>query len=171
MALVIEDGTGKIDSESYASVAEADDYWTKRADAVWTDLDLDVKEAALRKATQFMSWRYRLRWQGYRKTDEQALDWPREYVPAPDSYAYGVAYLTSGLIPFDVKAACCELAYRAVTVSLLPDQERMTVSESVGPLSVTYDSSGPVSTIYRSVDAMLQPWLRGGGMSVPLARV
>jgi hypothetical protein len=171
MALIVEDGTAKIDADSYATVAEADTYWTNRNDAVWTDLDLEVKEAALRKAADFMRWSYRLRWAGYRKSETQALDWPREYVPAPDAYAYGTAYLTSGIIPTEVKSACIELAYRAVSASLLPDQERTTTSETVGPLSVTYDRSGPVRTLYRNIDAMLAPWIRGGGVSVPLARV
>lgn len=82
MALIVEDGTGLAAAEAYASVAEADTYHTARGrEATWTDLDADVKERALRLATDYMQQAYRSLWAGTRKTTAQALDWPRWNVP------------------------------------------------------------------------------------------
>ena len=67
MAIVVEDGTGKSTAESYISVADASTYHTARGNTAWAALTTDaLREAALRKATDFMRQVYRSRWQGYK---------------------------------------------------------------------------------------------------------
>lgn len=39
MSLIVEDGTGLPDAESYASVAFADAYFTARNNSAWTGTD------------------------------------------------------------------------------------------------------------------------------------
>ena len=87
MSLIVEDGTGRADAESYASVSVADAYHTARGNTAWAALATTaLKEAALRKATDYLGQTYGLRWKGYRMTTTQALDWPRELVCRPGFY-------------------------------------------------------------------------------------
>jgi hypothetical protein len=162
MALVTEDGTAKADAESYASLADADAYFTGRGNATWAALSTEAKEQALRKATDYMGQVYRMRWAGYRKTDTQALDWPRYAVPKPDFYAY-YAYYGEDDVPAEVVRACCELAVRASASDLAPDVGRRKLREKVDVIEVEYDPSAAAYTTYRAIDALLAPLLTAGG--------
>lgn len=182
MSIVVEDGTGLADAESYASVEFADDYHlTRGREETWVELDEVVKEQALRLASDYMVQEYRDRWAGYRRTLTQALDWPRWDVPrrdAPGWYGAWRAFYDSNVVPEEVKRACVELAFRAVdqdtlTVSaagLLPDLEPQVQSESVGPISVTYFQGGRQQTRRSAVDAMLLPLLSSGRGTIRVER-
>ena len=75
MPLVVEQGSGKPDAESYASVADTDAYNTDWIGASeWDNLTTDAKERSLRRATRFVDDRDFL---GHRMNQSQALDWPR----------------------------------------------------------------------------------------------
>ena len=174
MALIVEDGTVVAGAESYAAVADADLYHSNRANAAWAALATPAKEAALRKATDYMLQMYRPRWKGYRKDGSQALDWPRTYVYL-ESFVHGAVgtfpfLVPDTTVPIEVKNACCELALRASAADLAPDLARQTLSETVGPLSVTYDRSSQFYTTYRSVDAALAPYLSGSADSARVER-
>jgi hypothetical protein len=168
MALIVEDGSGITNSESYASVAEADLYFANRNNTDWGDLDVPVKEANLRLATDYMTETYRGRWKGYRSNTYQALDWPRKSVVLTDmAINYMIQY---NVLPKEVKVACIELAMRANAGELAPDLSQGIISESVGTLSTTYDRSSPQQTRYRAIDMLLRPLLMSSGASVPLVR-
>lgn len=173
MALIVEDGTSKVDSESYISVLEATAYHKARGNADAWDA-IDDKEASLRRATEYMMQVYRLRWTGYRVKLGQSLDWPRAEVWIPDSSAaiYGsrLAFVPINVIPVEVKRACAELALQTASGALAPNIERATVKEQVGPISVEYDRSAPQPVQYRAVDLMLLPYLGGGGANTTLVR-
>ena len=171
MALEVEDGTGKDDAESYISVAGADNYHTLRGNTAWTGADA-VKEAALRKATDYMLQVYRLRWKGTRVSGNQSLDWPRNWVER-DDYTYvkqngtamigGFQYYPSDEVPVEVQRACAELALKALSETLAPDIGRRTLREKVDVIEVEYDPNSPQYTLYRAVDNMLAPLLGGSG--------
>ena len=74
MSLIVEDGTGKVDAESYQSVSAADTYFSNVGNSLWTG-STAVKEAALRKATIYLDSTYQ--WQGSIFSLEQSLNWPR----------------------------------------------------------------------------------------------
>ena len=167
MALIVETGAIVTGAESYCTVAFADEYHAKRGNAAWDALDdTDAKEPALRKATDYMLAMFKGRWQGTIVDEDQALDWPRYGVIVD---GYDVAYDS---VPLAVQKACAELAYRASTADLSPDLSQGVLSESVGPISVTYDKSSPQRTRYRAIDALLSPYLKagGGGCSMGLIR-
>ena len=167
MAIVVEDGTGKSTAESYISVADASTYHTARGNTAWAALTTDaLREAALRKATDYMRQAYRSRWQGYRVNEDQALDWPR-YDVEVEGYA-----VDSDIVPTEVKNACAELALKASSADLNPDLTQGVLSEQVGSISVTYDKNSPQRTRYAAIDAMLAPYLKagGGGCSMGLIR-
>jgi hypothetical protein len=172
MTLIVEDGTARVDAESYASVAETSTYFQNRGQGDAWD-KIDEQEAALRLATTYMEEAYRMRWKQYRVTSTQALSWPRAWVTLPDApYGYGsqAAYVPNNVVPKEVKQACMELALRAGTGDLAPDLERAAKVERIGPIEVQYDDSSPYYTQFRSIDLLLAPYLMAGGMSSPLVR-
>lgn len=155
-ALVVEDGTGLANADSYISVADADDYHDLLGNTSWTGADA-TKEHALRKATQYIQQVYFDRWDGYRKTSAQALDWPREDVQIKGLRF--VEYVASTTIPQEVKNACASLALRALTDDLMADEERAVISESVDVISVTYSEYAPQQKKYPEIDKMLAKYL------------
>ena len=166
MAIVVEDGTGKATAESYISVTDADTYFLDRNVTAWDDLDYEEKEASLRRATEYMTGAFRSRWRGSRVyATVQALDWPRSGVCVDDRF------IETDEIPVEVKRSCAELALRASTADLMTDLSQGVVSESVGPISVTYDKNSSRMVRYASVDAALAPYLSGsGGVMVSMVR-
>lgn len=167
MAIVVEDGTGKADSESYISVADASAYFTARGNTTWGAITTDaLREAALRKATDYMTAIYRTRWQGWRTTPTvQALCWPRSGVTIER------VYVDNQSVPTAIKNACAELALKAASADLLVDVSPAVLSETVGSISVTYDRSAAKQTQYAAIDGILLPYLKsGGGVSIGLVR-
>lgn len=173
MALVVEDGTGKADAESYISVVDASAYHTARGNAAWAALASDtIREQCLRKATDYMVQNYRASWKGARMTATQALDWPRGNVyttpfinGASNEYPYLVA---DDIVPTEVKNACAELALKASSAELAPDLAKDIIQQKVGPISTTYSESSPQQKRYRAIDMILTPYLLaqpGGCMS------
>jgi len=158
MSLIIEDGTGLSTAESYISIADADTYFSNRANADWEALyNTDDKEPALRKATDYMVSNYRRRWQGVRVDEDQALDWPRVGVVV-DSWAIG-----SDEVPEIVARACAEFALKVSTEELQPDLTQGVTREKVGVIEVEYDRNSQQATRYKAIDNMLAPFLKAGG--------
>ena len=164
--LVVEDGTGLANANSYVSVADATTYHSIRGNGdAWSNID--DQASALIIATDYMEQVYRLRWAGMRVTATQALSWPRAYVPLPDApYGYGswAAYVPYNVVLQQAKDACSILALKSVSGELAPDLARATLSERVGDIEVTYDKSSPQYVRYRVIDLLLSPYF--GGSSV-----
>lgn len=174
MALIVEDGSGKVDSESYISVAEATTYHSDRGNAAWAALANDtIREQMLRKATGFMEQTYRERWKMFRVTSTQALSWPRAWVQLPDApYGYGsfAAFVPNTIVPTEVKRACAELALAAISGDLNPTLDRTTLKEKVDVIEVEYSPHSPEYKRFRAVDMLLSPYLQVSGMSAKLVR-
>lgn len=163
MALIVEDGTGRVDSESFCTVAFADDYHTKRGNTAWAALDVPAKEANLRKATDYMEQVYRLLWLGYRKLERQALSWPRDEVRRHDfTYLNQYSFYPDDEVPLEVQRACAELALRASADELAPDVDRVASREKIGPIDVTYQVGSSPWVRFRAVDNLLATFFRTG---------
>jgi len=86
MTLIIEDGTGKPDAESYASAEDLILYACRFGVAI--PADEPAQEALLRRAALAMDG---MTWKGRKSNSEQALCWPRrsvelDYEIKPDNY-------------------------------------------------------------------------------------
>jgi hypothetical protein len=164
MTIIVEDGTGLADAESYISVGDANTYHAARGNTDWAALSDADKESALRRATDYMLQAYRSRWSGQRATSTQALDWPR----------YGVIVdwfeLSSDVVPVAVERACAELALRASSADLAADLERGIKRQKVDVIETEYDTASPQQKRYRAVDNLLAPYLMGGGAFVRVTR-
>jgi len=166
MSIIVEDGTGKSTAETYISVTDADAYFLARGVTAWAALLTAAKEAALRKAADFMTQAFTSRWQGLRAYPlTQALDWPRQGVVVDN-----VTVLIT-VVPSVIQRACAELALKASSGALSEDLTQGVTSETVGAISVTYDKTSNRKTKYTAVEAMLAPYLKsGGGCSMGLVR-
>lgn len=175
MTLIVENGTGLPDAESYISVADADDYFAKRGYTLWATMTEPEKEASLRRATDYMGQVYRLRWSGTRVNGEQALDWPRAFV-VRDDFEYaglngstiigGRFYFPSDEVPKEVKDACAQLAWRASSGELAPDLTQKVLREKVDVIEVQYDANSPQYTKFRAIDNILAPFLKTVGSTM-----
>ncbi len=163
MALVIEDGTGKTDADSYLSLADCDTYHTAKGDfATWDASEDALQEVALRQATAWIDTKFRLRWKGTRTNETQALTWPRSSVVDEDDFTLDTDAMPQRL--FDCTA---EMALKALSETLMPDQETPGAIErekvKVGPLEedITY-SGASQQKLYAFAEAMLRGLIRPG---------
>lgn len=156
MALVVEDGTGKPNANSYAGLTAANDYCTLRGITSWGLLTTGDKEAALINATDYLEATYRSAWKGYRVGPTQALSWPR-YDVIVDDFPVNEAS-----VPSAVSNACIELAVRAASGTLLADQGPKVIREKVDVLEVEYAEYSDSATHYTLVGRMLSPYLLSG---------
>lgn len=144
MALIVEDGTGKPDADSYVTLAEADAYCAKLGHAGWTGTDA-AKEAVLVRACQYVDTGYSFK--GERLTAAQALEWPR-------SAADG--------IPSRIKDAQCEAALRALTGVLYADSDgRVVTAKTIGPIKTEY--AQVATKRFPVIDGLLRGLVAGGG--------
>ena len=165
MSLIVEDGTGKADAESFISLADATTRHSNLGNTAWADAASDsVREAALRRATIYMQQAYRERWLGYKRHKEQALAWPRWSVVVDEFW------VDTESVPADVANACADLALRALTSDLNADLSRGVVRKKIGPLETEYDPHSPQATRFRAIDMMLAPYLKGSSANAQLVR-
>lgn len=147
MSLVVEDGSGKSDAQSYISVADAATYGALIS-TLWATASDAAKESALQLATQYLDLKYGLVFVGDKKLDTQALEWPRNN--AIDAAGITVANYS---VPQQIKIATIEIACAIIAgdTPLAASEDITTVqSESVqiGPLSFSQTGSGR-STVKR----------------------
>ena len=142
MALVIEDGTGLTNSESYVDVAYVDAYFLKRGNTEWDSIT--NKESRIVLAMDFIENNYT--YIGTKLVSTQSLSFPR---------------LINGetVYPIAIKNALCELALKANSGDLLQDTGKTTIREKVGTLEVEYDSNQDDLTSYNYVNKLLAPYL------------
>ena len=166
MALVVEDGTGKTDAESYISVTDADTRQAALGETEWAGFATETTEQLLRKATIYMTQKDRAAWKGYRTSTTQILCWPRSGVVVDTSTAIDIDSL-----PTDIANACSDLALTANDGDLLADTTRPVIEKTIGPLTTKYGEGSAQATRYNAVSAILQPYLVGlGNNSIALER-
>jgi hypothetical protein len=185
MALVVEDGTGLANAESYVSVANCVAYATARG-GVFPGTDVPGSEAALRRATAFIDNTYRTRFTGYRTFRRaQALEWPRVgayvYIPnnaSDQAYAGGYDpaydYIGQNVIPVEMINATCEAAIRefASPGALAPDLDRGGAVKTLkaGSVQIDYGASASPTTTWTAIDNALSGLLRSVAMGVRAVR-
>lgn len=169
MTIIVETGVGLSNAESYVSEAEASAYHATRGNVAWDAID--DKETLLRKATDYMVQTYRSKWKGYRTGAVQALDWPRSEVAVGDIGGPADYYIANNVVPVEIRRVCADLALRAATEDLLPDQTQQVVRETVGPLTVQYSPHAAQTKRFPAIDRALAPFIHGNSVSAQVRRV
>lgn len=140
LTLVVEDGTGLANANSYATAAEADAYFEGHVyNSTWLDKATGEKEQALVHATRMLD--ANIQWNGTKATDTQALQWPRQDVFDPDDVNGGP--LASDEVPQWLKDATCELAQLIWegNRNVEPDGQGITEFVLTGVLEVTFNAA------------------------------
>ena len=175
ITIVKEDGTGKADANSYASVADCAAYHAGHlyADA-WFDADDIPKAAALVMATRLLDVEFKFG--GVRTLAGQALQWPRMDCPEPDGttpqfVAGGAAVVVphfvipggsgkiilvenpmlvpGNVVPKAVVEATCELARELLTV----DRTGAPLGEGISYETISATGTEPAKQIgYNAAD-------------------
>lgn len=139
MALTVENGTGIGTADAFVSLADCGAYHTAYQNAAWGTAAEADQEAAIRRATDWISNYFH--WKGYRvRGRDQALEWPRTSV-----YDRNQWLVASNTVPREVVNATCEAALLELTapgtltpVITMTDRVR---SEKVGDIAVEYIAS------------------------------
>jgi hypothetical protein len=156
MALVVEDGTGVDDANSYVTVEDANAYLLDRNNAAWFAATDDQKVAALIEATDYVDAHD---WVGYVEFAAQALGWPRL-----EAYDREGRLLVG--VPAQVKRAVILLAPEALSGRLRPTTAATAGAlkrKKVGPLELEYFEGGSASArSFPEVAALLRGLTVGG---------
>lgn len=154
MALVVEDGTGKTDADSYCSLSDAVAYAAARG-LTFPASPAGPAEAALIRATAAIDATYRARFPGQRTSGRaQSLEWPRKY--AGDAAGEPIA---DDEIPQEIMNAVCEAAIRELAApnSMMPDLERGGQIKSIqaGSVAIEYGGNATARTAFTLIDGIL----------------
>ena len=124
-AFLVEDGTGLTASNSYISVADADDLLEQNPNLEsWKSWSEAQREICLRFATSYLDVKYR--WYGnvYNPSAPQALQWPRTI-----NYDDKGVEISGGTVPLQVERATVFIALEvAKASSLASGTEDLTAS-------------------------------------------
>ena len=142
MALIIENGSGMNNSESYVDVDYVDAYFLKRGINEWATLT--NREQLIIRAMDYIENNYT--YQGTKLVSTQALQFPR---------------LIDGetVYPIALKNAVCELALKSNDEDLLADTDKTTIREKVGALEIEYDPNQDNVKSFNYVNKLLAPYL------------
>jgi hypothetical protein len=149
MALIIEDGTGKTDSQSYASEAELDSYASVRG-VTLSGVDTEL----LIKAMDYLEQQ---NFKGNKLTKEQALQWPRY-----DVWIDGFPVDTDE-IPVQLKEAQMEYAL-SIDGGVDPSAtvDRAIKKERVSSIEVEYMDGASDTQYIKAAEQKLRKLVKGG---------
>lgn len=142
MSLIIENGEGLSNSESYVDESYVNAYFLKRGINEWASLT--NREQLIIRAMDYIENNYT--YQGTKLVSTQSLQFPR-LINGETAY------------PTSLKSAVCELALKANSGDLLQDTGKSTIREKVGTLEVEYDPNQDDLTSYNYVNKLLAPYL------------
>jgi hypothetical protein len=133
--LIVENGTGLPNADSYVSLAEADEYHEKRGNQVWATLSEARREQLLRLASDYITYIFGNIFVGKKAVAGQSLVWPRISTVDINLYTLGV--------PRQIREATAELALVANTTALMPNNTNGPAKRKVkvGPIEVEYVAS------------------------------
>jgi len=104
MAIVVEDGTGLVTANAYASVAEVDEILSVNIHSQWSlILDPTIKEKLIQWASRILD--ERVKWFGHKTYPTSGRAWPRVKVKDREGLL-----VEDNIVPLPVKVAVAELA-------------------------------------------------------------
>ncbi|QAY02068.1 virion structural protein [Vibrio phage vB_VpS_BA3] len=136
MAITVETGSGVAGADSYVSVVEADSYFARFGNTVWSGKSTEQKETALKVASSYADSRWAARISAAPLKSDQGLSLPANGLYSP----HGAA--VSG-IPVKWKQAVMEYALQSFSGDLWKTATQADVSGKVKSERVTV---GPITT-------------------------
>lgn len=158
-----------VKTDSYLSVADADQYWSDRNNSTWSAATTANKEKALREATQYLDGAFTFI--GEITDTDQALAWPRAGVRVLRGN-FKHKFVDSTTIPQKIEHATAELALEALSERLKPSLSRggMTKREKVDVIEIEYLDFAPSGKTFEFVSMLVRPFTMGSKSQVNLIR-
>lgn len=164
ISIIVEDGTGKEDANSYVSVSELISYASNRGVEL---SDSDSTATLLIKASDYLESK---NYKGEKSYLLQALSWPRKnaYIDSNSESPF-----PDNLIPKQIKIAQMQLALIVESgVDLMPtlNNSEIIIRDKVGPLETEY--ANPLqygASLYPEmpqIDSLLAPLVSSGGAAL-----
>ena len=166
VTMVVEDGTGKSDANSYNTLAKIvtilEEYsFAMGLSAANTPVLGDISDASAISAARYIDSRFYASLMGLRLTDDQALEFPRVDVPKDAAKQY---YYDSDVLPPPLLAAHAMATYWAEndTDNFLVNQDAPGTikrkKEKVGPLEEDTEWSGgsSVQKVYSLINTEMR---------------
>ena len=165
MTLTVETGTMPPGANSYASVADCNDYQFARGSEDWPpapeggdDPNVAQKEAALVRATDYLNG---LAWKGKKASGGRVMAWPRIEVEDADGYV-----VPADSVPLNVVYACCYLAglvYAGTDVQPVLERGGRIQSEKVSTLETSFFEDAANRDVFSALADLLNGLALGFG--------
>lgn len=177
MPVIVEDGTGKVNSNSYVSDAELVTYAADR--------EITLTGSTTKLLIEAMDWLETKYYIGNKASQNQACQWPRiPYSPVPlgtityaPYYGYPIYLtvdgyiITATMIPMRLKKAQLEAAIQmsaGYDVNAVVQQQ--VLKEVVGPIETEYQDGSYSQVYYPVAESILAPLVANGGSMVRVGR-
>ena len=154
MALIVEDGLSRANSEAYGSVADCTTYYSNMG---YSDT---ASEASLRRGSRWLDSEFIRRWKGTKASATQAMQWPRYGMTDEDDAEIGW-----GEIPDAIKRASFEAA-RKVDVAMTVDESKSIQSVKAGSFEVTFAFPQREQETLDFIYKLVRPYIRPSGILV-----
>jgi hypothetical protein len=166
LTLIKEDGSGRLDANTYALAADGDAYHEGHLYAsAWTAAATADKEKVLVMATRVIDALFRFN--GFKRMATQALQWPRAECRDPDAQGGVVPglllvrgpWLDETKVPAVVVKATCEMARELLQGDRTGDPEGVGLIQMAlaSNMALLFDTKHPRPVLPRLVQAMLAP--------------
>lgn len=174
MSFVVEDGTGKIDANSYTTVAFFRNYCLERGITTFDDSFDDEIKSALILGTDYIEIRFSNQIKGVKFNSSQMLSFPRVGLlnEAIDNFIYDVAPNDTTIlgveIPVKIQRATCEYAIRSKTAPLVNDatsdsmiSQRVKIGQIEKETNFAANSKRPdMFNSFPAGDLLVKPYLK-----------
>jgi hypothetical protein len=181
LTLIKEDGSGMPDANSYAALADGNAYHDAHLyAAAWVAASNADKEKALVMATRLIDGEFQFN--GKKRVDGQALQWPRERCPDPDRLGTlamlglhsGFPWVDEDKVPARVVAATCEMARELLIAdrTAAPAGEGIELRREADLSETQYDKRDKrpvISAVAQSLLSKYGSLLKAGAVSLQRA--
>jgi hypothetical protein len=159
--MIVEDGTGLSNSDSYVSVDDCASYCTARGLSFGTSPTVTGEQAIIR-ASAAIDAIYRDRFPGFKRNGRaQAMEWPRS-----GAYDNADEIIADDEVPVEIIQATCEAAVRELADpgSMMPDLERGGGVRRLkaGSVEIEYGANALNQTTFTAIGNLLSGLIAGG---------
>lgn len=158
--LIVEDGSGISDSNSYCDLDFALEYCVNHGYTSWVDMTEDEQKVYLIKGTSFVDNFYE--WKGYKRTSVQSLEFPRNGLI--DNNRTEILGIPNNLKKAVIEAAFINLSSEVDNLFVSRDENGAIKRQKVDELEVEYFGESEVAETeaeYKTTYQVLNKLLKG----------
>ena len=158
--LIVEDGSGISDSNSYCDLDFALEYCVNHGYTSWVDMTEDEQKVYLIKGTSFVDNFYE--WKGYKRTSVQSLEFPRNGLI--DNNRTEVLGIPNNLKKAVIEAAFINLSSEVDNLFVSRDENGAIKRQKVDELEVEYfgeSEDSEAEAEYKTTYQVLNKLLKG----------